>query len=204
MRYAVIGASAEQVRDFGGSDLKESRATGMVFANLSEVQAAQLRAQGYVVNPVARVKADVMPPAPVIGVPTYSPEELVWAIGFEELRGLTEPPLYGEGFNLVVTPIGVVVYYYGFDQQGNRLWFISEVIGVTLQVGQPVEADLFKANGGTFAAPVPPDQSLEQWGTITINVVNCNSITITTDTQEGFKTSNTIRIVSVAGLSCVE
>ena len=107
----------------------------------------------------------------------------------------------GEGFNLVVTPIGVVVYYYGFDQQGNRLWFISEVIGVTLQVGQPVEADLFKANSGTFAAPVPPDQSLEKWGTITINVVNCNSITITTDTQEGMKTSNTIRIVSVAGLS---
>jgi len=107
MRYAVIGASVEQVRDAGGSDLRESRATGMVFATLSESQADQLRSQGYVVNSVAKVKADVMPPAPVIGVPTYSPEELVWAVGFEDLRGLTEPPLYGEGFNLAIIDTGI-------------------------------------------------------------------------------------------------
>jgi hypothetical protein len=98
----------------------------------------------------------------------------------------------------------MVIYYYGFDQQGKRLWLISDVIGVTLQAGQPVEADLFKANGGTFAAPILPDQALEKRGTVTINVVDCNNITITTDTQEGFKDSNTIRTVSVAGLACVE
>jgi len=34
----------------------------------------------------------------------------------------------GEGFNLIVTPIGAVIYYYGFDKKGDRLWFISDLM----------------------------------------------------------------------------
>jgi serine protease AprX len=48
-----------------------------------------------------------MPPTPVVGAPTYSPELLVWAAGYEELRALTRPPLYGEGFNLAIVDTGI-------------------------------------------------------------------------------------------------
>jgi hypothetical protein len=110
----------------------------------------------------------------------------------------------GEGFNLIVTPIGVVIYYYGFDADGNRLWFISDVIAQSLQAGTQVVSDLFKATSGTFATPTASAQALENWGTLTIDVNNCGSMTITTDTKEGFKVSNVIKIAGVAGLVCVD
>ncbi len=107
MRYAVMGATAQQVKNTGGTDIKETRSTGIIFATLSESQVAQLRSQGCVVNPVGQIKATVMPPAPVAAAPTYSPEQLVWASGLEDLRGITEPPLYGEGFNLAIIDTGI-------------------------------------------------------------------------------------------------
>ena len=106
MRYAIMGATAQQVKNAGGSEVKETR-TGIIFATLSQSQTARLRSQGCIVNPVGQVKATVMPPAPVAAAPTYSPEQLVWAAGLEDLRGVTEPPLYGEGFNLAIIDTGI-------------------------------------------------------------------------------------------------
>jgi murein DD-endopeptidase MepM/ murein hydrolase activator NlpD len=108
----------------------------------------------------------------------------------------------GEGFNMIVTPIGVVVYYYGFDKAGDRLWFISDLIQQTLTVGQPVLSDLFKATAGTFDQPVPSEQALVKWGTLSINVTNCDQITMIMDTEEGIKTSSTFKVASVVGLTC--
>jgi hypothetical protein len=108
----------------------------------------------------------------------------------------------GEGFNLIVTPVGSVIYYYGFDKAGDRLWFISGLMQQTLAVGQTITTDLFKANSGTFDAPVPSEQSLVKWGTLSIVVVDCTHITITMDTMEGLKVSNTVKIAGVVGLNC--
>ena len=115
-----------------------------------------------------------------------------------------EPASSGEGFNILVTPLGTVVYFYGFDSKGNRLWLISGLIEATLQAGQQVTTGLFKAVSGTFSAPTPSEQSLADWGTLRIDVVDCNHFTITTDTLDGFKTSATIKIAGVVGLSCVD
>lgn len=108
----------------------------------------------------------------------------------------------GEGFNLIVTPIGSVIYYYGFDKNGDRLWFISGLIQETLQVDQEVSTDLLKATVGTFDVPVPSDQSLVKWGTLLIKVLDCTHITITMNTMEGLKVSNTVKIAGVVGLNC--
>lgn len=108
----------------------------------------------------------------------------------------------GEGFNMIVTPIGAVVYYYGFDKTGDRLWFISDLIQQTLTVGQPVLSDVFKATVGTFDQPVPSEQALVKWGTLRIEVSNCDSITMTMDTDEGLKTSSTFKLAGVVGLTC--
>ena len=108
----------------------------------------------------------------------------------------------GEGFNLIVTPIGSVIYYYGFDNSGDRLWFISGLMQQVLAVGQTINTDLFKATVGTFDNPVPSEQSLVKWGTLSIVVVDCTHITITMDTMEGLKVSNTVKIAGVVGLTC--
>ncbi len=107
-RYSIIGATIEQVRSVGGADIKEARSTGIIFATLTEEQAAQLKALGGKVEPVGKVNAAVMPPAPVAGVAVYSPEQLSWLAGLEDLRQkLTKPPLYGEGFNLAIVDTGI-------------------------------------------------------------------------------------------------
>jgi hypothetical protein len=67
-----------------------------------------------------------------------------------------------------------------------------------------VTTGLSKAVSGTFSAPTPSAQSLADWGTLSIEVVDCNHFTITTDTLDGFKTSATIKIAGVVGLSCVD
>ena len=103
---------------------------------------------------------------------------------------------------MIVTPIGTVIYYYGFDKNGDRLWFISGLIQQTLQVNQEVSTDLFKATVGTFDEPVPSEQALVKWGTLLINVLDCTHITTTMDTMEGLKVSNTVKIAGVVGLNC--
>ncbi len=108
MRYAIMGATVEQVRSVGGTDIKGARSVGIIFAMLTEAQAARLRAQGCKVEPVGKVGTMVMPPAPVVGVAIYSPEQLAWIAGLDDLRQkLTRPPLYGEGFNLAIVDTGI-------------------------------------------------------------------------------------------------
>ena len=109
----------------------------------------------------------------------------------------------GEGFNLVVTPIGSVVYYYGFDKNGDRLWFISGLMQDTLEVGKAVTTDLFKATAGTFDQPVPSDQALANWGKLTLVAVDCGHLTYTMNSMEGDKISNTVKAAGVVGLNCI-
>jgi len=113
MRYAITKATVEQVKSVGGADIKEARSTGIVFATLTREQADRLRSMGCQVTEVGQVRATVMsppivaPPTPVAAVPTYTPEQMVWATGLDELRAMVEPPLYGEGLNLAIIGTGI-------------------------------------------------------------------------------------------------
>jgi serine protease AprX len=49
----------------------------------------------------------VAPPTPIAAAPTYTPEQLITAAGIDAVRALTEPPLYGEGFNLAIVDTGI-------------------------------------------------------------------------------------------------
>lgn len=106
MRYSVTGATAKQVTDAGGLDIKETR-TGIIFATLTPEQSGRLEAQGTKTRPMGDVKAAVMPPAPVMAAPTFDPEYLVWAAGLDDIRQITDPPLYGRGFNVAVVDTGI-------------------------------------------------------------------------------------------------
>ena len=119
MRYAVISEGLtisqlqNEVKRCGGKNLRVAAATKQVFCDLEPIAIDKLKAAGCIVSKVGGVKAAIMPPViappvPVAAIPTYSPEELVWATGLEDLRFLTEPPLYGEGFNIAIIDTGIL------------------------------------------------------------------------------------------------
>lgn len=111
-RYSITGLTADQVRSIGGTDIREARSAGIVFATLTEAQVARIKALGGQVTEVGKVSAPVMPivtpPKLIAAVPTYTPEQLTWVAGLEDLRQrLFKPPLYGEGFNLAIVDSGI-------------------------------------------------------------------------------------------------
>lgn len=110
MRYSVLEASADIVRAAGGQSINAMRHTRIVYAELSKEQVEKLKAQGYTVAPAAVTKAAVTgvePPKPVAAEPIYTPYSLAYAMGIEDLRNLTSPPLTGEGFNIALLGTGV-------------------------------------------------------------------------------------------------
>lgn len=118
MRYSVLskGLTISQLQDevkrCGGRNLRVATASRQIFCDLDDFGAIKLRAAGCSVSKIGGVKATIMPPIitppePLVGAPVYTPEELVWGIGLEELRSMVEPPLYGEGFNLAIIDTGI-------------------------------------------------------------------------------------------------
>lgn len=113
-----------------------------------------------------------------------------------------DPTKDGEGYNLIVAPVGRILYFYGFKESGLRLWLISELISDSLTPGNTVEVTMFEATEGSFDAPVPSGDSLVVWGTASITVVDCNTVTIVINGTDGNKTSNTVRLAGIIGSSC--
>jgi hypothetical protein len=113
-----------------------------------------------------------------------------------------DPAKDGEGYNLIVAPVGRILYYYGFTSSGLRLWLISALITEALEVGKTVEITMYQSTQGTFSTPVPSDQALTAWGTARITVIDCNSVTIVINGADGAKTSNTLRLAGIIGLAC--
>jgi hypothetical protein len=113
-----------------------------------------------------------------------------------------DPSKDGEGFNLIVAPIGRILYFYGFKSSGLRLWLVSDLITDTLGVGQTVAIKMFESTEGTFNTPVPSGEALVEWGAGEITVVDCNTVTIVLTGTDGSKTSNTVRLAGIVGSTC--
>ena len=110
--------------------------------------------------------------------------------------------LDGEGYNLIVAPVGRILYYYGFNKNGLRLWLISDLITGTLSVGNAVEITMYESTQGTFEAPVPSGDALVPWGSATITAIDCNTVNIVIVGADGTKTGRTVRLAGIIGLSC--
>lgn len=107
VRYSVIDCAREVVEQMGGENIRVARHSNIVFADLTEAEANNLRNLGCIVETVEMVRTEVTPPVPVAGLPTYTPEEIAVLSGFEEIRRSISPPLYGEGFNVAIVGTGI-------------------------------------------------------------------------------------------------
>lgn len=111
-RYSIQGATPDQIRSAGGITIKKMRHIPVAFVELSNAQADRLRAEGAIVERPAKTKpitlsGGVETPHPVEASPVYQPQEMVSAIGLENLRSMTVPPLYGDDFNVAVMGTGI-------------------------------------------------------------------------------------------------
>lgn len=111
MRYAIIGATIDDVRAVGGTDIKEACSTGIIFASLSEEQVALLISMGYHVIEVKGVEVPLIAPptpiTPIVAGPVYTPQSLISLAGLDQLRNVTDPPLYGENMSIAIIDTGI-------------------------------------------------------------------------------------------------
>ncbi|HKJ18503.1 MAG TPA: hypothetical protein VJ984_14210 [Xanthomonadales bacterium] len=109
-----------------------------------------------------------------------------------ELSGLWyDPELDGEGFNVLVADNTLVVYFYGYDSDGERLWLIGTVSG-TFRFGEDIYVDMFKAIDGDFGNPVPSDESLVKWGLLSMTYGSLDSATFILNGFDGTKISRAV------------
>ena len=75
-----------------------------------------------------------------------------------------DPDLDGEGFNVITASTGTVIFYYGFNAEGKRLWLISESLANGFAFEQVFDLQMYEADGGTFSQPAPFFRSLKRVG----------------------------------------
>lgn len=110
--------------------------------------------------------------------------------------------LDGEGLVLVSTPAGLGGFYFGNDTSSQRLWLLSGLHVDELVWGQTINLSLSQSAEGNFTQPAPPALS-QNWGEITLQFNNCNSLTGTLSGIDGSKIMNLVPLVTVRGQTCI-
>ena len=110
-----------------------------------------------------------------------------------------DPSLGGEGFTIAETSSGLLLYYYGFDEVGQRLWLISDVDPDPIELGERKSIDLYQTRPGTFA---DPEGAIETWGRVDITFNSCTSADINMTGKDGAKISNTVLLASTVNNAC--
>lgn len=137
-------------------------------------------------------RVDVARPEPVVLAPANNAYNGLWY----------DPALVGEGYNIVTSPAGTVIYYYGSDAQGNRLWLLSELLQAPFFEGAEVTVTLYESTGGTFAEPIPSRRGLSVWGQMTLGFTDCRNGSVSLDGQDGTKRAVIRKLVAVPGSAC--
>ncbi len=113
-----------------------------------------------------------------------------------------DPELDGEGYNIIYTNSGLLVYFYGYNDLGERLWLISELYTDELNFGQSIDLSLLEISGGSFQVPAPPAENASVWGNLRIRFNDCISGEFILDGIDGIKISQTQKLADIAGVVC--
>ncbi len=134
-------------------------------------------------------------------LPTYEPSTI------QSLNGLAglwyDSDLDGEGFNVITTSTGVVIFYYGFDTEGQRLWLISESLPNDLDFQEVFDLQMYEASGGTFSEPAPSSEALSAWGRLKGIFDVCGDGRFALHGQDGVKVSYQTRLAGITNADCV-
>lgn len=115
-----------------------------------------------------------------------------------------DPSLDGEGYIIYKTPVGWLVYFFGYSSDGRFLWLVSDIVTLDqLVFGAAFELPMLIGDPGTFDQPAP-SSDLTPWGTLRITFLSCTTGQFELDGLDGTKTSNVVKLVGVEDTQCQE
>jgi parallel beta-helix repeat protein len=114
-----------------------------------------------------------------------------------------DPVYTGSGFNVTMTDAGLLVYYYGWDQGGNRLWLSSDLGPKQILPGTSIMLNLVATNGGKFLTPAKP-ATQSAWGTAALNFsLDGSTATALLAGNDGAVNLNLRNLIGMTGTSSV-
>ena len=131
----------------------------------------------------------------------YGVDSMGHAIG--QHIGLTgvwyDPETEGQGFTIQMTPRGLILFYYGYDALGARLWLISSLETPPLAFADSMGMDLFRGAGGVFGQPMPDTES---WGRVELTFDDCDSGRAVLEGTDGRIEMALIKLAGIEGVLC--
>lgn len=113
-----------------------------------------------------------------------------------------DPGKDGEGLLIFNTPVGWVVYFFGYTDDQEQLWLISELIDVgDPELDKSYEFNMKVGNPGTFNDPTPSDE-LVDWGSLQINFSDCSTGFFVLESPTQLKISNVVKLAGIDGTQC--
>ena len=115
------------------------------------------------------------------------------------VTGMWYDPAYeGSGFNVLMSGSGLIFYYYGWDNNHNRLWLFSDIGPAQITSGTAITLAMHETNGGSFPTPAPSSTGTP-WGTLKINFSSCNAATATLSGADGDTTLDLQKLAGIGG-----
>jgi len=113
-----------------------------------------------------------------------------------------DPDLDGEGFNVITTPSGTVIFFYGFNANSERLWLVSETLPDGFDFEQIVDVQMYEGTNGTFNQPAPPPDGLDEWGRLKMLFDGCSTARFALHGGDGMKTTYQIKLAGITNADC--
>lgn len=115
-----------------------------------------------------------------------------------------DPAKDGEGYLVFQTPVGWLIYFFGYSADGDRLWLVSDIVAIdSVEFGKTYLFSMLVGAPGSFEVPTPSSE-LEAWGTLEVLLTGCVTGVFKLDGSDGMKQSNVQKIVGVDGTLCAE
>ena len=123
--------------------------------------------------------------------------------GLSGIAGLWyDPSLDGEGFNIITTPAGTVLFFYGYTAEGQRLWLISETFSADFGFEQVLDLTMYEGEGGTFGQPAPSAEALSEWGRLKALFDACGSSRLALHGEDGVKATYQVKLAGITDADC--
>ena len=114
-----------------------------------------------------------------------------------------EPETSGQGFSVhKISEERGVVYFYGFDSKSEPLWLVG-VWDHELNFDQEVTIQLDQTSGGYFWEVIPEELVVEPWGTLKIQIDDCEKGIAVMDGLDGYQELDIHLLAGSLGLDCV-
>jgi len=113
-----------------------------------------------------------------------------------------DPDLDGEGFNVITTPSGTVIFFYGFNANSERVWLVSETLPDGFDFEQVVDVQMYEGTGGTFDQPADPADELLEWGRLKMLFDACNTARFALHGTDGVKVTYQIKLAGITNADC--